>query len=555
MLALAAALPAAAQDRSATPRGLADAPVDGDLLEEAYEPRRVAVLVGVDDYDDGAFPRLRFAADDAMAVAEVLHDTMFGGFDELVLLTGRDETGRADILATLDDIAATLHRNDTFVFYFSGHGTLSTDDSGRTSLYLCTRDTDADRPQSTALRVDLLQRFFKNRVHCRRKVMVLDSCHNGEAKSFVDDGTRERMARRRSPLDPAILTRVGEAEAHLFAAAFHQPALEDPELGHGVYTWFLLQALGERGPLADLDGDGVISVIEAHQYARDHTIAHTGGAQVPQAMFREVGREEIFLSGGEGALLAAERGLLTSYSRLLADCQIHVDGVPRGMLPKALPVEPGVHHVEVVEPSTGRVVVQRAVRIGPGQALSVDALADERRPEKSASLAAGASLFGVAGPYGDSYPALSVGPDLSLRWRFHGPARNVRLTVDLSSGHGEGTYVAAYDVPVAAHMVRLGGGVQACADVRRASFWIGPRMQLIGVSIQRLDDEVAAQAALTPAGGLRAGVDLWGNDRVGVQLAAYVDVFAPVVRDRLDNPETRFGVLLGGQVRVLGVLR
>jgi len=538
-----------------TPAGLADAPIDGEALEQAFAPRRVALVVGVDRYDDGAFPRLRYASRDARAMASLLDDPMLGGFDEVVVLTSEEETTRVSILATIDELVGTLQRNDTFLLYFSGHGTLSAEDSGQTSLYLCTRDTHAQRPASTAIRVDLLQRILRNRVHCRRKVMILDSCHNGEAKSVVDGATRERMARRRSPMDPVVLTRVGEAEAHLFAAAFHQPALEDPDLGHGVYTYFLLESLGRRSDDADLDRDGVISVVEAHQFARDHTISHTGGAQVPQAMFKEVGREDIFLSGGDEALMVAERGLLTSYSRLLAACHISVDGVPRGMLPKALSVEPGVHQIEVVEPHTGQVVVQRSVRVGAGQSLSVDSLADERRPEGNSSLAGGITLFGMVGPYAQSYPAVSAGPAVSFRWRFRGAARNVRLTADMSLTHGEGAYQASYDLPVVADMLRLGGGVQACADVRRATFWIGPQFQATGVTVRWDDPDAATTYAVMPSGGLHLGIDLWGPNRIGVQIAGYADVFAPVVRDRMDNPETRFGVMLGGQIRLLGALR
>jgi hypothetical protein len=539
----------------AAPDGLRDAPVDGPTLDQAFQPRRIALVVGVDQYDDDAFPGLRFASRDARAMAEILDDPMWGGFDDVVVLSTHARTSRVEILAAIDELTATLQRNDTFLFYFSGHGTLSTQDSGQTSLYLCARDTDADRPASTAIAVDTLQRIFKTRVPCRRKVMILDSCHNGEAKSFVTARTEEELSQRRSPLDPMILTRVGEAEAHLFAAAFHQPALEDPALKHGVYTYYLMQSLSRRSDDADLDGNRVVSVVEAHQFARDRTIAHTSGAQVPQAMFKEIGREDINLSGGDDALEAAERGLLTSYSRLLANCHIRVDGIPRGMLPKALPVEPGIHQVEVVEPSSGQVLVQRSVRVGAGQSLSVDALADERRAEGRTSFAAGATFFGVVGPYAQSYPAFSAGPDLSMRWRFGGVGRNVRLSVDLAAAHGEGRYQAAYDLPITADMIRVGGSIQACADIQRASLWIGPRIHLVGLSLRHADIDGEAQHALMPSGGLTAGLDIWSKGRIGVQLAAYADVFSPVVRDRLDSPEPRFGVLVGGQIRILGSLR
>lgn len=552
-LLLATAWPPGAR-ADVQPRGLADAPADPSLVDEAYQPRRVALLVGVDRYDDDAFPALRFAGDDAEELAALLRDPLRGGFDDVVVLTGPEQTTRVEILAALDDLIAPLQRNDTVLLYFSGHGTLSTDSSGGSTLYVCPRDADQRHPQSTAIAVDTLQRILQ-RLPCRRKVMVLDSCHNGEAKSVLDAETLERLARRRSPVDPRILTRVGEAEAHLFAAAFHQPALEDPELGHGVFTYYLMQALGDRMDEADLDRDGVISVTEAHEYARDHTIAHTGGAQVPRALFREVGREDIYLSGGDDSLWAAEKGLLTSYGRLLAQCSIRVDGQPRGALPRAIPVEPGLHHVEVVAPGDdGEMLVQRTVRVSPGQSLSVDALVDEHRAEGRDSLAAGVAGFGVAGPFSQNYPAFSLGPDVSYRHRFVGRARTVRFTVDAGYAHGQGAYQAAQGLSVRADAVRVGVGLQACGDVRRASFWIGPRLQMMAVWVRRDDGGVveAPQSALMPAPGLVTGIDLWGARRFGVQAAGFVDLYAPPVEDMYGVPEARLGVLIGAQLRLLG---
>ncbi len=554
------AVPPPASGQPST-RGLADAPVDPTVVDVAFQPRRIALVVGIDDYDHGTFPSLRFASKDANAVGDLLADPMWGGFDEVFLLTSPEETTRVEILAALDDLAATLQRNDTFVLYFSGHGSLAADDRGST-LYVCPADANPQQLPYTAISVDTLQRIL-GKLPCRRRVMILDACHNGEAKSFLALDTREQIARRRSPIDPRVHTRVGEAEAHLFAAAHHQPALEDPELGHGVYTHYLLESLSRRSSTADLDGDGVVTVVEAHQYARDHTIAYTGGAQVPQAVFKEVGREDIFLSGGEGALLAAERGLLTSYSRLLADCRISVDGTPRGTLPQALSVEPGLHRVEVMEPGTGRVLVQRTVNVTAGHSLSVDALADERRPEKLWSMAGGPSVFGVVGPFAQGYPDVSVGGDLSARRRFRRAARNVRLTLDLGFSHGQGAYEAAYDTPVSAEMLRLGGGIQACQDIRRANLWVGLQGNLIAVSLHQMADPddlepgdlADPQWAVMPAPRLAAGVDVWGPGKVGLQFATFADVFVPVVRDPYDNPEHRIGVLLGGQIRLLGVLR
>jgi len=527
--------------------------VSEDDLEDAFQSRRVALVVGVDEYDDDAFPELRYASKDAEAFGELLADPMWSGFDDVVVLTVPEDTTRVAILSALDDFKLSLHRNDTFLFYFSGHGTLVTDDTGEASLYLCPRDADSSQPRYTGLAVNTLQRIFKS-FPCRRKVMVLDSCHNGQAKSFLADETRDRLSRQRAALDPRVSTRVGEAEAHLFAAAFHQPALEDPELGHGVYTYYLLESLGERSLDADLDGDGVVSVVEAHEYARDHTISHTGGRQVPQAIFKEVGREDIFLSGTSEALLAAENGLLTSYSKLLADCRITVDGTPRGILPRALPVEPGFHRVEVVEPRSGRVLVQRMVKVTAGNTLSVDVLADERRPERNWSLAGGMSGFGMVGPFGRSYPTYSAGPDISIRRRLNGATRDVRLTFDLAWAHGTGNYAEANDILVQADMFRGGIGLQAIHDTDRVNGWFGSRLHVIGVWVRESEEPDINGYAVMPAAGLLGGVDIWGRGNVGMQIGGFADFYPPIVQKTDKEWETRLGILLGGQVRIVGAI-
>src|SRR5688500_8639898 len=113
-LALLAAAWAGARGRESAPDGPAG-------LDEAFAPRRVAVLIGVDEYDDPALGPLRFAAADAAAMAGVLGDPDQGAFDRIVTLDG--EVSRAEIWQTLTEEGLRLRRDDTFVVFFAGHGT------------------------------------------------------------------------------------------------------------------------------------------------------------------------------------------------------------------------------------------------------------------------------------------------------------------------------------------------------------------------------------------------------------------------------------------------
>ena len=57
------------------------------------------------------------------------------------------------------------------------------------------------------------------------------------------------------------------------------------------------QALTHHSDTADLNADGLVDATEAHDFAQDKTVKHTGGLQVPRAEYHIVGREAIYLSG------------------------------------------------------------------------------------------------------------------------------------------------------------------------------------------------------------------------------------------------------------------
>ena len=65
----------------------------------------------------------------------------------------------------------------------------------------------------------------------------------------------------------------------LTASDVNQVSQEDPALGHGIFTHFLLEALGGA---ADLDGDGAVTVREVHLYLQRKVHERSGGAQTPQ---------------------------------------------------------------------------------------------------------------------------------------------------------------------------------------------------------------------------------------------------------------------------------
>lgn len=61
-----------------------------------------------------------------------------------------------------------------------------------------------------------------------------------------------------------------------------QLAFEDPKLGHGIFTYYLLQGLAGH---ADVDGDGYVTALELSSYVTSEVAGHSAGrAQVPYSV-------------------------------------------------------------------------------------------------------------------------------------------------------------------------------------------------------------------------------------------------------------------------------
>ncbi len=243
--------------------------------------RLIAVVVGIDRYEDCTVPDLVCAVNDAESVSSAISQTQPADSLNMDLLTDppRDlEVARPTRLGILEaaERAATLAGpQDTLLIYFAGHGGMCRD-----RLCLFPGDVRISEEGTTVslsnvIAVDELQNVFKTCV-CRHRVMFLDCCQNAFSEGIVAERwqTPESEAIGRAvpwrtglPLTTDLVD-VFQQSTHgwslLLACSPDEVSLEDPEWGaHGVFSHFL--ATGLRGE-ADLDGDGVVSLPELVQY-------------------------------------------------------------------------------------------------------------------------------------------------------------------------------------------------------------------------------------------------------------------------------------------------
>ena len=247
--------------------------------------RRWAVLVGINHYGI-SFPTLRFCASDASEMQIVLTGWPDSGYtaDRLRLLVGDSEAKtavpRSAILQELDDLIEKAGPEDQLLFYFAGHGeALSNND-----VLLIPSDARPGRLLAhTAVSLAEVKRLLMLS-QARSKIIILDACYTGVPTS-ADQGYRNLQSEQeeveRVASNVQRLAQHAEGLAILHAGS-RSPVREIPELGHGLFTHFLLQGL--RGE-ANLRADTMITVTELYEYVRGQmdtwASSHGGQTQYP----------------------------------------------------------------------------------------------------------------------------------------------------------------------------------------------------------------------------------------------------------------------------------
>ena len=259
-------------------KGVESVQLPAEALDAAHASRRVALVVGVQDYDDPALGELLYPLDDARAFARVLEAPELGDFDRVEVL---EAPTRSQFDAAFSELTAGLQGQDTVLVYFSGHGVLVVDEQA--TAYLLFQDGELQRAAETGLALPELEARLQA-LPARQRVLIADACQSEDLPA----GFRLKGGLGTEHSPPT------GADAWLYSATKGQASREDDALGHGVYTHFLLEAMGGAG---DRDADGLVDTAEAHRWAAEQTWSWTDAAQVPTMVVTEVGHEPIYLSG------------------------------------------------------------------------------------------------------------------------------------------------------------------------------------------------------------------------------------------------------------------
>ncbi|WP_347277421.1 caspase family protein [Pseudanabaena sp. FACHB-2040] len=213
---------------------------------------KVALLIGVGEYGAG-LNALPGAIKDVEAMQRVLQHSEMGQFDQVKTLANPDPLV---MQGEIENLCADRSKDDLILLFFSGHGVK--DDSNR--LYLATTITrktaQGELVKSTAVPAHFVNDVMLNS-RSKRQVVLLDCCFSG---AFAED----MRAKDDGSID--VQTQLGgEGRAVLTSSSSTQYSFEQQGSDLSIYTRFLVEGL-ETGA-ADLNGDGIISIDELHEYA------------------------------------------------------------------------------------------------------------------------------------------------------------------------------------------------------------------------------------------------------------------------------------------------
>jgi uncharacterized caspase-like protein len=243
----------------------------------AIEGNLYVLAIGVDVFPDlPASLNLAFAAEDAEAMAATLQRQAAGYYNQVFLKVLSDKQpvkpDRDAILAALDFVKRG-GPHDTVLIFLASHGV--TDPKG--NYYFVPRDVvrkdviAVQRGDTGASLVSWQAFFDALRGAAGRRILIVDTCHAGSAEGSFD--SHSLLKRSASSMFPIVVASKGE-----------ETSQEYPPAGHGLFTYALMNALV---PAADVDGDHVVSLQEAFNFARpivEDLRSRSAGSQTPQIL-------------------------------------------------------------------------------------------------------------------------------------------------------------------------------------------------------------------------------------------------------------------------------
>ena len=232
-------------------------------------PNLWILAIGVNRYDDNSVPNLNYAVNDARAIIDAFKTQKGKTYRQVNSMLIADGAALAPTKENIVDNFSFLSKagqRDVVMLFIAGHG--MNDDGG--NFYFLPSDAafNADgtiRPSRAISHRDIQAVLDIP----GQKLVFIDACHSeGASGKKTRSADNNQLVRSLQDNSTVIFT----------SSRGSQLSQEDPKLGHGIFTYAIVQ--GMKGA-ADLIKDGTITMKELDTYVSETVPKLTNGLQHP----------------------------------------------------------------------------------------------------------------------------------------------------------------------------------------------------------------------------------------------------------------------------------
>lgn len=243
------------------------------------KPKLYLVTIGINKYKNTKY-NLNYAEADADGVERAVKTNSSSLFKEVVTYNIRnDKAVKTNILAALDDIKKKSLQQDVLMVYYAGHGVMT--EGTNSEFYIAPYDITQlygrdDMLKDKGVSATSLKQYAQE-INAQKQVFILDACQSA--------GALETVAVRGAAEEKAIAQLARSTGTFwITATGSNQFATEFEKLGHGVFTYSLLEGINGAG---DANNDKKLTVRELSTFIENKvpelSEKYKGTAQFPSA--------------------------------------------------------------------------------------------------------------------------------------------------------------------------------------------------------------------------------------------------------------------------------
>jgi len=243
------------------------------------KPNMHILAIGINAYLNPKYS-LNFAKNDAEAFIQSLTMGAAPIFGTVNVTSFFDANATKEkIFSAIDKIKSTAKPEDVFVFYYAGHGVMSSGNETEISqFYLVPYDVTKMYEADEVLRKSGISAIeigeFSRNIKAQKQLFVIDACQSG--------GAIQTLAMRGAVEEKAIAQLARSTGTYFIAASgTEQFATEVGELGHGIFTYSIIETL--KGSCKLHDGKVTVNLLKScvEDLVPELSKKHKGQPQFP----------------------------------------------------------------------------------------------------------------------------------------------------------------------------------------------------------------------------------------------------------------------------------